>query len=130
MKFVTDYSKLLTALPDAFDLALDDTVKEAQQIASRNSRTGKFADSIRWEHVSGPGGMLTAVIGSPLVSAAVKERGGYITPKSADRLMIPQDDGSYRSPEAVRISAQPAVTPAGERFVDFMTQRLKAETSG
>lgn len=125
MKMTHDYRKLLSRTDAAFTKAAADTLEAAQEVAGRNARSGKFKDSLRIEVVETSGLAITALLGSPLVSARVKEKGGYIEAKNAPRLMIPQDDGSYRSPAAVRIRATPVVTVAGPRFPEFMTRRMR-----
>lgn len=122
MKMTHDYTPLFAGVEAAFDAAVNDVVTEAQRRAPKS--TGKFAASIRSERVPGPAGVLIAVVGSPLVSARVKEKGGFMQPRKHEYLFIPQADGSVRKVKSVRVRAQPTVTPAGQKFPELMTRRM------
>jgi hypothetical protein len=128
MKLTTDYAKLFAPIEAAFDEAVADVVTEAQRRAPR--RTGKFADSIRSQRIPTPAGQFAALVGSPLISARVKEKGGYMAAKQHSTLFIPQSDGSVRRPQAVRVGAQPTVKPAGDQYKGFMTARLRQRGVG
>ena len=128
MKMTHDYASMLSKMPTAFDKAVDDTVQAAQEIAGRNSVSGKFRDSITSLMVSGPAGAVTAVIGSPLVSARVKEKGGYSA--GNPKLLLRLAGGEFRTADAVRIRATPAVTPAAAKFPELMTRRMREAAGG
>lgn len=123
MKMTTNYAPLFAGIERAFEAACDDVVEDAQDRAPK--RSGKFSKSIRKQRVPAPAGRLEAVIGSPLASARVKEMGAFIPAKRHDRLFIPFGDGSLRTPQAVRIGAQPTVAPAGRKFIEHMTRRAR-----
>lgn len=127
VKLVTDYTRLLARTPAAFDEALAETVADAQQRAPK--RTGAFARSITSKKITAPANAEAAVVGSPLSSARVKEKGGYMQARKHDTLFIPQADGSVRRPVAVRVRAQPTVAPAASNpaWSRRMTARLKAK---
>ena len=123
MKLTTNYAPLFAKTDKAFGLAVKDTEDAAKENAGRSARTGKFRDSIK--HTLGREGEIrTARVGSPLVSARVKEKGGYMQ-ASSDTLYLPAGDGSVRRPEAVRVRATPVVTPAAKRFPEFMSRRMR-----
>lgn len=123
MRLTTDYSKLFADNEAAFDDAVADVVAEAKH----RSRvvTGKRQRSIRSQRVSGRPHEMNAIVGSDLVSARAVEKGAYVQAKRHDTLFIPAGDGTVRRPRAVRIPAQPAVVPAGEKFPEFMAKRLR-----
>lgn len=117
-----DEGAFLADVGDAFDDAVDDTLDDARRRAPRV--TGKWQRSIERSPTEHRGDRLEAAIGSNLVSAKVHERGGYITPKRGEYLVIPQPDGSVRKVKAVRIRAQPAIEPAGRGFGHRFLARL------
>ena len=123
MKMKHDYSKLLKRTEERFELAVQDVEDEAKRNADRNARTGKFSGSIT--HTIGRSGdMLVARVGSPMVSARVKERGGFMQASASDTLYLPQA-GEVRRPTSVRVRATPVVTPAGKKFPEFMSRRMR-----
>lgn len=126
MRVESHPEKLLEGIAVAFADAVQDTLEEARRIASRSSRTGKFAASLEATDVALTSNGYEAAIGSPLASARAKEKGAFIQAKRAPYLVIPQPDGSVRKVKAVRLPPRPAVVPAGRRFPEFMTARLKA----
>jgi hypothetical protein len=130
MRLTTDYAGLFRRTESDFEGAVEDTLGEAKRIADRYRRTGKFAGSLQSTRVSGARNQMNAVIGSPLVSARVKEKGGYIQARKHPTLYIPHPDGGLRTPSAVRIRATPIVTPAGAKFVDYMSARLRRSSGG
>ncbi len=123
MKLTTNYTSLTGRMQPAFDLAVQDTVKEAQARAKKV--TGKWSKSITSKKIGNNTNSTTAVVGSPLASAKAHELGAYITPRTAPRLVFSLANGDVRSAEAVRIPPQPAVIPAGGMFKTFMTKRLQ-----
>lgn len=125
MKLQAYPERLLGRTVVAFDRAVADTLDEARRVASRSSKTGRFERSLTSSAIEARGSAVSATIGSPLSSARVKERGGYIQAKRGPFLVIPHPDGSMRKVKAVRIPKRPVVTVAGPRFVDFMTGRLR-----
>lgn len=128
MNLVSYADRLEIRIEAAFDAAVDDTMFEAQDIAERHSRTGKFADSITRTELVVSEGKLEARIGSPLASAKAKEKGAYIVPVKAPKLVFDAGQG-IRKVDSVRLAPQPAVTPAGRRFAEFMTKRLRERHS-
>lgn len=124
MKMRHDYTRLLAKNEDAFKKAAQDVEDEARRNAERNSRTGRFAASLT-HTVGRDGEVMVARVGSPLVSARVKEKGGFMQATRAATLTLPAGDGTARRPESVRVRATPAVTPAGRRFPEFMTRRMR-----
>lgn len=123
MNLTTNYAPLFDGFEQAFDGAVEDVVKEAQDRARK--RTGTWAASITSQRVPAPAGAFAAVVGSPLSSAKAHEKGAFIQAKNSDYLYIPQSDGTVRKVKSVRLNPQPAVTPAGNHFPELMTQRLK-----
>lgn len=123
MRLSTDYERMFADNEAAFDDAVADTVAEARHRA--RVVTSKFQRSIQSMRVSGRAHELNAIVGSDLVSARAHEKGAYIVAKKHSTLFIPAGDGTVRRPQAVRIPAQPAVIPAGEKFPEFMTRRLR-----
>jgi hypothetical protein len=116
--------RVFDRIEGAFDAAVDDTVDEAQLLASRYSRTGKRERSItRTPPVEVGSGRIEARIGSPLVSAKAKEKGAYVQAKRGKYLVFRVPGGVVKV-EAVRLAPQPAVAPAAARFPQFMAQRL------
>jgi hypothetical protein len=115
--------ELVRGIEQAFASALDETVEDARRRAPK--RTGMWARSIDAERTTHAGDRLESAIGSPLVSAKVHERGGYITPKRAKALAIPQPDGSIRLSKAVRIPPHPAIIPAARGFGDRFLEKLR-----
>jgi hypothetical protein len=120
----TNYAPLYAHTEEAFTKAVQDTVDEAKANAGRISRTGRFRDSITSLRLPQGKDVLYARVGSPFVSARVKEKGGYMQAKQGDRLYLPAGGGEVRSPTAVRVRATPVITPAGPKFVGFMTRRM------
>jgi hypothetical protein len=126
VKLQLDHAKILQRGPQAHERAVADVVKDAQARAPVAS--GKFKRSIRSEVIERNERVTASIVGSPLASARVKERGGFMEAKRADRLYIPLG-ADVRSPESVRVAAQPTVVPAGDKYPDYMARRLK-ELSG
>lgn len=124
MNLISYADRLHLAVANAFDAAVDDTLEEAVRNAERYSKSGKFADSLQRTDPVESTDRLEARIGSPLRSARAKERGAYIAAEKAKHLVFDAGQG-VRKATAVRIPAQPAVTPAGRRFREFMTGRLR-----
>jgi hypothetical protein len=115
---------VLNVCIQAHERAVADTLAEARSVAGRYSRTGKFANSLTSLDVAGPAGMLTTHIGSPLVSARVKEKGGYMAARTHSTLFIAYGD-SVRRPTAVRVRATPVVSVAGPKYPQFATRRAR-----
>lgn len=125
MKFQATPEALLDEIGTAFGLAIGDVLEEAQRIAPE--RTGKYRRSLRLAPVSVEGQRLVSAIGSPLASARPKEKGAYITARKAPWLAIPFGDGTIRKVKSVRLPASPVVGPAGARFPEFLTRRLREQ---
>lgn len=125
MKLESRHDVLLDRIEPAFEYAVDDTIAEARREV--RSRTGKFARSLRRGATERIGEHLWTRIGSPLASARVKEKGGYMTAKRARWLAIPQQDGSIRQVKAVRIRATPILSKAGPTFPRHFLASLRAK---
>lgn len=115
---------LLAEAELAFERAKGDVLEEAVRLASRYSRTGKFADSLVVTRTSDVAGRLVARVGSPLISAHAKEVGAYITAKAGPYLTF-RVGGQWVKVPAVRLPRRPAVVPAGRQFPVHMTERLR-----
>lgn len=131
MRIESNAAALLEEVAAAFEAAKDDVVTEARRRAGKHSRTGRFRDSITDTETSVSDGELVARVGSPLVSAKVKETGGFIQSKRsaaegrlAGHMRFRIRGGPWVALEAFRIPAQPAVAPAGRFFPDFFRARL------
>jgi hypothetical protein len=122
MKLTSTPEILLRRTEPAYERAVQDTVELAQQLAVKVS--GKWSKSITSKRIS-TGTKLVSHIGSPLSSARAHEKGAFIVPKNAPRLVFTLADGQVRSAESVRLTAQPAVLPAGARYPELMTKRLR-----
>lgn len=123
MKLTTNYAPLFAGVEQSFTAAEADTVAEAQRRARK--RTGKWSNSITSQRIPSATGQMSAVVGSPLSSARAHEKGAFIQAKKHEYLYIPQGDGTVRKVKSVRINAQPAITPAGDKFPEFMTRRMQ-----
>jgi len=123
MRFESHHEVLLDRTGPAFERAVDDTLTAARREV--RSRTGTFARSLRRSDIAQVEDRLETVIGSPLASARVKERGGYIRAKRGPYLVIPQRDGSFRKVEAVRVPPTPVLSVAGPTFPEHMAARLR-----
>jgi hypothetical protein len=129
VKVTADPAPLVARTRSAFDVAVDDTVEYARQIAPR--ATGRFAASITRTDAVDEGGALVAHIGSPLVSARAHELGAFIMAKRARFLQFQVGGHWVRvlPPGGVRIRAHPTVLRAGPRFVEFMSRRMSGSGS-
>jgi hypothetical protein len=122
---------LLEEVISAFEAAKADVVADAQRRAGKTSRTGKFRDSITATETSIDDGALVARVGSPLVSARVKEVGGFIQGRRSQaggrfggHMRFRLREGPWVALEAFHIPAQPTVAPAGRFFAEFFRARL------
>lgn len=125
MNLTSNAGILLERSRAAHEAAVDDTLELAREIAGKHSRSGKFAASLQRTATVETSRGLETRIGSPLQSARAKEKGAWIAPKRAPYLTIKTADGWRRIKDGVRLAPQPAVTPAGARFRDFMKARLQ-----
>lgn len=123
MRFTSTRGPLLDHVNDSFERAVEQTLDDARRAV--RSKTGTFARSLRRGDTEHSGDQLRTVIGSPLASARVKERGGFMQAKKAKWLAIPQQDGSIRKVKSVRVPASPVVSVAGPRFLEYMLDQLR-----
>lgn len=124
-----DYSRLLGMTEPAFEAAVQDVEDAAKAEAEKHSRTGKFKDSIT-HTVGREGDDFVARVGSPLVSARVKEKGGFMQSNSGRGLLLRLPGGEYRTVQQVRVRATPVMAPAGAKFAEDMTRRMRERTGG
>lgn len=115
---------IIDPLLDAFDEACIDALEDARQVAGRNSRTGRFAQSLTISETVHTATGLEASIGSPMRSAKAKEKGAFIQAKRGKYLTF-KIDGQFKKVESVRLAPRPVVAPAGRRFPRYMTFRLR-----
>lgn len=113
----------------AFDGACNDTETFALRIAPWE--TGRYAKSIRMGAPAMEDGItVSRRLGSPLRSAGVHERGGWMTAKRKQhgelRFMVNGQWVRVPSPDGIRVRATPTVVPAGRAFPRFMAARLRA----
>lgn len=117
--------RIIRPIAAAHDEAIDDTLEVARVRARQYRRTGRFEGSLtRSDAVEVSAGRREARIGSPLVSARVKERGAFIQAKRAEYLVFDAGHG-VRKVKSVRVPATPVVTPAGHRFPALMHDALR-----
>jgi hypothetical protein len=121
IKVTTDASRLLARTDPAFEDAVADTLNAARAEARKHGQTGKFEGSLETT-IDRAGDVKTARLGSSLVSAKVKEKGGFM--QGNPLLLLRLAGGEFRSAAAVRVRATPVVTVAGPKFIDFMKRRL------
>lgn len=122
---IETHDELLFAESDiAFERAKLDVLEEAERLAERHSRTGKFARSLVATDTAQVDGRLVARIGSPLSSARAKEKGAYIVAKHGPHLVF-RVGGHVVKVGAVRLPPQPTVIPAGRQWRSFVTARLR-----
>lgn len=125
MRIESHAELLVEEVAEAFILARNDVLEEARHNAAKYSKTGKFERSLEATDVEADADALTARVGSPLASAAAKERGAYVTPKRKPWLVFMGQEGHLVKVAAVRLPRRPAVVPAGRRFPEFMLERLR-----
>lgn len=118
----------------AFEGAVQDSLEEARRRAPKV--TGRYRDSIQATPIVVTDRGFETRIGSPLSSARVKEVGGFIQAKAsrqagrfAGHMRIPFRGGGWATIEAFRIRATPTIVPAGRKFPEFMTARLREAAS-
>jgi hypothetical protein len=132
VRFESHPEPLYAGIRRGFERAVDDTLDLARVHAERHAKSGTFARSLSRTATQEVDGRLTARIGSPLASARVKERGGYMEarqhiPKFGPYLAVRLPDGSVRKASAVRVRATPVVTPAGARWPVILPARLREQ---
>lgn len=117
--------RIIAPIAVAHDEAIDDTLELARVRARQYRRTGKFEGSLtRSDVVEVGSGRREGRIGSPLVSARVKERGAFIQAQRAEWLVFDAGHG-VRKVKSVRVPATPVVTPAGQQFPALMHDALR-----
>jgi hypothetical protein len=89
MRIESHAEVLVGEAEQAFTEARDDVLEEARHNAAKYSRTGKFERSLEATDVVEEDGRLVARVGSPLSSAAAKERGAYVTPEGRQVADVP-----------------------------------------
>lgn len=109
MKIQTNYQPLFASVDRSFREAAGDTLQIARAEASRHSRTGQHAASLRMSSVSGAGGERQTVrIGSSLEQARAVEIGADVGPRRGPHM------------QGIR-----ALQTAAGKFPEHMTRRLR-----
>lgn len=126
MKIVSYPERLLDRTPRAFRAAVLDVQREAQRNAP--VRTGDFRRRIESIFL----GRLLARVGSRHPGTRIREFGGTIRAKNAPFLHFKTRSGGWvkvrqvtQRPGGYSQGFTPWLRPAGARFAEFMTRRLR-----